>query len=254
MLETLGAPAPPRRRRRRARETDPGAQPAPLPLSRATVVRASEPFEHEGEAGTWLEASVDSEELLDALLAEAFELLNRALHAQAVASGDPRPGALSPRDAVAVRIGHGSGEQVADGEFSEAREVDARAGASRKRQRQEELRPQGRLAAILGGRERFDPCETLVLRARADLDAGRLREAALQLRIGLEALLAEFIDPPADSGHNEDMAALQAARTEAGELANAALHSNLTEKQLGRVRELVALCERVLRRRRVLRD
>ena len=45
---------------------------------------------------------------------------------------------------------------------------------------------------MLGGRERVDVCETLLLRARADLDAGREREAALQLRVGLEALLAEL--------------------------------------------------------------
>ena len=37
-----------------------------------------------------------------------------------------------------------------------------------------------------------DACETLLLRARADLDAGRRREAALQLRVGLEALLVEL--------------------------------------------------------------
>jgi hypothetical protein len=253
VLETLGAPAPPRRRRRRAREVDPEAPPAALPLGRVTVVRAHLPFEHEDEARAWLDSSVDSEEQLDALLAEAFELLNRALHAQSVASADPSDGVLSPRDAVTARLGYGSGEQVAAGELSEARAIDPNAGTSRKRQRREELRPQERLAAVLGGRERFDPCEVLILRARADLDAGRNREAALQLRIGLEALLVEFTDPPADSSHDEDMAALTASRTAMGELANAALQSSLNEEQLHRAQELVAICERVIRRRRILR-
>jgi hypothetical protein len=253
VLETLGAPPPPRRRRRRAREAEPGGSPPMLPLSRATVVRVFDPFDDEQGASAWLEAAAASEDSVDELLAEAIDLLNRALHAQAVASGDPRAQALAPHHAVNARLGYGSGEEVAGGEFSEACEVDARAGASRKRQRDEELRPQERLAAVLGGRESIDPCEPLILRARADLDAGRNREAALQLRVGLEALLAEFTDPPTDPGHDEDMATLEAARQEAGELANAALQSELNEEQLKRTRELIAICERVLRRRRVLR-
>ena len=47
------------------------------------------------------------------------------------------------------------------------------------------------MAATLGRREARIACETLLLRARADLDGERTREAALQLRVGLEALLAE---------------------------------------------------------------
>ena len=64
---------------------------------------------------------------------------------------------------------------------------------------------------MLGGRERIDACETLLLRARADLDAGRDREAALQLRVGLEALLVELDGALADPGHEEDMASSRRA-------------------------------------------
>jgi hypothetical protein len=224
-----------------------------VPLSRATVVRAFDPFGEERGASAWLEAAVASEDSVDELLAEGIDLLNRALHAQAVASGDSRTQALAPHQAVTARLGYGSGEEVASGGFTAAREVDARAGASRRRQRDEELRPQQRLAAVLGERERLDACEILLLRARADLDAGRHREAALQLRIGLEALLASFSDPPADPGHDEDMAALQAARPEVGELANAALRAELNEEQATRTQELTKICERVIRRRSVLR-
>jgi hypothetical protein len=106
---------------------------------------------------------------------------------------------------------------------------------------------------VLGGREQFDACETLVLRARADLDTGRAREAALQLRVGIEALLAELRGALADPGHEEDMAALNARRHEAGELANAALSGVLDGEQVAQVRDLVETCERILRRRRVLR-
>lgn len=254
VLETLGTPSPVRRRRKRPRETEAGAPPASLPLSRATAVRASEPFDAEEEAAHWLEQASGDEETVDAFVADGIGLLNRALHAHAVASGDPHAQALTPRGAVAVRLGYGSGEQVASGEFSAAREVDTQAGpATRRQQRAEELRPQERLAAVLGGREQFDACETLVLRARADLDTGRQREAALQLRVGLEALLAELRDALADPGHEEDMAALSARRHEAGELANAALSGKLDREQVSQVRDLVEICERILRRRRVLR-
>jgi hypothetical protein len=226
-----------------------------LPLTRATAVRASESFGDRNEAGDWLEEASASEDAIDRLVAEGIGLLNRALHAHAVASGDPHVQALNSRRAVAVRIGYGSGEEVASGAFSAAREVDTQTGAAtRRQQRAEELRPQERLAAVLGGRERFDACETLVLRARADIDAGREREAALQLRVGLEALLVELRGALSDPGHEGDIAALESRRQEMGELANLALQGDLNDEQAGQVRELVDTCERVLRRRRVLRE
>ncbi len=117
---------------------------------------------------------------------------------------------LRSEHAATVRIGHGSGKEVASGRFSSAREVDVRGGRSQRRRREEELRPQERVAALLGGREQLDACETLLLRARADLDAGRNREAALQLRVGLEALLVELdwrpvrSRPPGGHGNAEE--------------------------------------------------
>jgi hypothetical protein len=253
VIETLGAP-PAGRRRRKPRRADPGAVPEALPLARATAVRAHRPFGTEGEAARWLEGAVASEEQVGELVAEGIDLLNRALHAQAAASADPRVAETGPERAIKVRIGYGSGEQVAAGRFAAAREIDARKGAgSRRRHREEELRPQERVAAVLGGREQIDACETLLLRARADLDAGRRREAALQLRVGLEALLVELAGALTDPGHEEDMATLEARRGEAGEAANAALRGDLDDERERQVRELVELCERVLRRRRVLR-
>lgn len=255
VLETLGAPSPPRRRRRRSREVETGGLPASLPLSRATTVRASEPFATEGDAASWLEQASADEDAVDEIVAEGIGLLNRALHAHAVASGDPHVQALNPRRAVAVRLGYGSGEEVASGEFSAAREVDTQAGAATKRQqRAEELRPQERLAAVLGGRERLDACETLVLRARSDLDAGRSREAALQLRVGLEALLAELRGALSDAGHEEDMATIEGRRHDVGDLANAALQGDLNAAQLETLGDTQAICERILRRRRVLEN
>jgi len=253
VVKTAGAPAPSGRRRRRAREAEPGAEPSPLPLTRAMTVRAQEPFDSAEEAHGWLEGAVASEASIEALLDEGIALLNRALHAAAAASADPLGTELSPQNATTVRVGYGSGEEVAASRFTEARHVDPRAGTSRRRLREEELRPQERLAAVLGGRERIDACETLLLRARADLDAGRHREAALQLRVALEALLIELDGALVDPGHAEDMTQLSARRKEAGEAANEALRSDLSSEREHQVEELVALCERVLRRRRILR-
>lgn len=253
VIETVGAPPPPRRRRRRPKQSEAGAGPTPLPLSRVTAVRAEEPFKDASEADAWLEAALASEDVIDAAVAEGVALLNRAVHAHAVASADPLGTELQADRATAVRVGYGSGKEVASGRFSTAREVDVRAGASARRKRDEELRPQERVAAVLGGREQLDACETLLLRARADLDAGRLKEAALQLRVAVEALLVELDGALTGPDHESDMSELNERRKQAGEAANAALQGQLPLDDERNVTELTELCERVIRRRRVLR-
>ncbi|HEY5941702.1 MAG TPA: hypothetical protein VIT89_02420 [Solirubrobacterales bacterium] len=175
------------------------------------------------------------------------------MHAQAVAAAAPRSKSeLAAEAAERILIGYGSGEEVAASRYRDARTVDVGPRASRRRRRDEELRPQERVAALLGGREQLDACETLLLRARADLDAGRDREAALQLRVGLEALLVELQGALADPDHKEDIGTLAERKSEVGAAANAALQDDLSEQQRTQVEELLQLSERVLRRRRVL--
>jgi hypothetical protein len=251
VLQTLSAPPAPRRRRRARVAASDSALPH-LPLARATIVPAANHFDSEEEAGRWLEETAGATEATDKVFDEATRLLNRALHTTAVASGEPAAQELGLRRAAVARLGYGSGEEVAEGLFTRAHEVDPRAGSSPRRRRAEELRPQERVAAALGGREPIDACETLVLRARADLDAGRDREAALQLRVGLDALLVELAGALDDPGHAADMAALESRREEAVKAADAALRGDLGQEQLTSVRDLADLCERVLRRRRVL--
>jgi hypothetical protein len=252
VIETLGAPAPPRRRRRRAREVDKQTPPATVPLTRATVIRAFLPFSSEDEAQRWLESVREDESALDPLITESAAALSGALHVHAVVNEDLPPPPISPHLAVAVRVGFGSGEEVADGEWSSAIEVEGQS-LSRRLQRTEELRPQARTAAVLGGRERLDACETLLLRARADLDAGRAREAALQLRIGLDALLAELPDALDDPDHREDISALDSRQKEVEQLTRRALGGDLSTDDIVTVGDMLNICERVIRRRRVLR-
>ncbi len=255
VIATIGAPAQPGRRRKRPREVEAAAEPAALPLARATAVRAFAPFDAEEAAERWLDEACEAEETADELVADGIALLNLAIHAGAIAAADPHLGTLTPERAVAARLGYGSGEEVAEGLWTRAREVDVWAtGASRRRRRQEDLRPQERVAALLGGRQRADVCETLLLRARADFDAGRRREAALQLRIGLAALLVELPGAVEDAGHERDLAELAERMAEAEAAEAAALQGVLSDEVEAGVRDLLEVAERILRRRRVLRE
>ena len=102
------------------------------------------------------------------------------------------------------------------------------------------MAPGERLAAILSGRDELLASEELVLRARADLEAHRPREAALQARIALEAVLAEL---------RPDDPELEAARAEIGDAANAALQGAPPEHLQSAVAHAVERMERALRRR-----
>jgi hypothetical protein len=253
VVQTIAAPPRPSRRRRRPRDAEAAEPPPEVPMARATSIRAFEPFEGAEQAAAWLAKATAAEETVDVVVETGIALVNDALHAQAIAAADPYLGPLSPERAVAVRIGYGSGEETAEGTFSEAKEVDASdSGISRRRRRQEDLRPQERVAAVLRGRERIDACETLLLRARADLYAGRPREAALQLRIGVEALLAELTEALDDADHRADVAELGERRKAVEAAAERALTLDLTSEVEAEVREALELAERILRRRRVL--
>jgi hypothetical protein len=192
VLATLGAPERRRLRDRRGRSAAPEPPPTPVTTARATVVDA-EPVSRE-EAERWL-AAAGTEEAEAALAVVA-----RAVRAHRIASGDPAVREPSLAQALVVRVGYGAGEQVAHGRWSAARELPP-VRATRRR-RTAGLEPQERMAALLGAHTRALACEELALRARQDLDAGQLREAALQLRAALAAALVEL---PADRDAAADM-------------------------------------------------
>jgi hypothetical protein len=244
VVRTLGAPPRHLLRGRRARPADPGTAPEPLASTRATVVWPQKL--DEGGAQSWLDGVCDDADRRDEAVAEALALLNRALHAHRAASADPLVHEVGAERAARIRLGYGSGDGVADGRWTEARELPARPARQRRA-----VQPQERLAAVLGGRDTVEPAETLILRARLDLDLGRTREAALQLRVGLEALLAQLGDAAAQTDA-DDRAILDANRRAVGDAANAALRGDLDPKLKRTVRETIEAGERVLRRRQVL--
>lgn len=230
VLGTLGAPERRRLRDRRPRPIDDTAGPEPVPTTRATVVRP-EPFPAREEAAAWLATLRRDGETRDTELELALRVINRALRAQRAAAADPYVGALSAERALVVRLGYGDGEAVVGGRFAEAFEL-PRSGP---RVRRSMEAPEERFAAILGGREDVLVAEELVLRARADLDAGCRREAALQARVALEALLAETDAQLADERRRVIEAAAAALEGEPGEALEPAVEA----------------MERVLRRRRL---
>lgn len=229
VLGTEGAP--PRSRKPRPVAD---AQPEPLPSARATVVRP-EPFGSAAEASEWLAGLRADAEELELELGSALAVLNRALRAQRAATGDPYFAELSADRALVARVGYGAGEAVADGRFAEALEL-PRPGARRVKRSMET--PEERFAALLGARERALVAEELVLRARADLNAQRTREAALQARVALEALIAE-------------LGVLAERREAVGAAANAALVGDLGDGDLRALTEAVQAMEAALRRHRL---
>jgi hypothetical protein len=235
VLSTVGAP--PRQRRARSLES---AEVEPVPTSRATVVRPSA-FESVSEAADWLAELRASEERVDEELGYALSVLNRALSARRLATADPYLSEVSFDRALVARVGYGDGEAVADGRFAEALEL-PRPGARRVKRSMES--PDERFAALLGAREAPLAAEELVLRARADLSAGRGREAALQARVALEALAAEA----PGAGASASLADLRAGVAAA---ANAALTGVLSAAELEAVTEAVRTMEAELRRHRL---
>jgi len=227
VLTTLGAPQRARLGARRPRSVS-SAEPEPVPTARATIVsptRLPSPDQ-------WL-ADLD----LDEEVESAVAVLNLALRAHRAATADPYVAEVSRERAVVVRVGYGRGDEVADGRFGEAVEL-PRSGARRARRSMEA--PEERFAALLGGREEIHPAEELVLRARADLNAGRPAEAALQCRVAIEALLAA---PGADelASHREAVAAA----------ANAALSGPMPGEHAAVLEDAVTAMERALKRRRL---
>ncbi|MEA2421223.1 MAG: hypothetical protein QOF55_322 [Thermoleophilaceae bacterium] len=237
VLSTLGAAQ--RRLLRRPRKPAPvdGATEADaVPTSRATLIRAT-PLTSDEEGELWLDRLRRDPSALDAEVDDAARELNAVLRAHRAAAADPYVREVSRSVANVVRVGYGSGDSVADGRFAAAYEVPARA---RRERAAEAMAPLERLAAVLSGAEEVGVAEELVLRARLDLDADRPREAALQARIALEALLAE------SSGENAG--ALAEHRHAVGEAANAALRGPLPAELEEAVEQAVVEMRRTLRR------
>lgn len=182
------------RRARRAASVAPEPPPEPVATTRVTCIDPVS-LAAESQARAWLE-ELDREREVDT----AAAAVNRVVHSHRIATADPYTHEVSPAQALAIRAGWGEGEQVADGLWTHARLLpwpahargSRRSRRPRSRDRSAALRPQERLAAMLGARSAALVCEELVLRARGDLDQGRFAHAALELERALELAVAEL--------------------------------------------------------------
>jgi hypothetical protein len=182
VVTELGEVAAPRRRRRPRRA--PAEPPAPpVPVTRVTVVAAS-PL---SDPDSWLAGAAGDPRVV----AEAAAALARLVGAHRVAAAQPLADP-DPEAALAARIGYATGAQVADGAWESALDL-APAARPRGRLGRPPAPPSSdRLAALLAARDVPLACEELTLRARADIDHERPREAALQLEAALTTALAEL--------------------------------------------------------------
>lgn len=250
VVQTLGAPVAgrPKRRRRRPRPVDLPDPPAEVPVTRLTVIPADTRPPEEAEED--LKALAGDADAAEPAVLEGLREANRLLRAHRVATQDPHGHEIGRSAPIAVRVGFGTGGELADGRWTRALDIPA---PERRRRRTDALRPQERLAELLAGREPIDVCETLLLRARADIDQGRPREAALQLAPGVDAMLAEL---PASGGpgQEEDLATLRERRQAIRQASADAIRGELSTEQAEQVAGTLGVCERILRRRQALRD
>ncbi len=243
VLRTLGAPQRRLLGRRRPRSAEPEPEPSPVATTRATVVGAESMGAEEAEA--WLSGLDPGSSA--AAIAEALRAVNRALRAHRSAAADSSVNDVSADQALIARLGYGSGEQVAEGRWDRAVEVSLE---DRRRQRRTAaLRPQERLAAMLGGRDAALACEELTLRARGDMAAGREREAALQLRVALEAAIAELGRFDDGGDLDERVEELRAQRSSVAAAANEALDGPLSPASVNAVEHVLGRLEAALRAR-----
>jgi hypothetical protein len=166
---------------RRGAAVEPEPEPQAVHTTRVTVVDPVS-LSAESQARAWLD-ELDREREVGATVA----VVNRVLHFHRIAAADPYVHEVSPAQALTIRAGWGEGEQVAGGRWLHARELQPKAGRGSAgawrggRARTLALRPQERLAELLGAHSSALLCEELALRARLDLDQGRARQAALEL-------------------------------------------------------------------------
>ena len=241
-----GLEAPRRSRRPQRRRAKAVRAPAErsVEVTRATVIDATPIYDRDG-ADAWLAAAAG--ERAEEIVAGALAVLNRAVAGHRVAAADPLLPDADPGRALVTRVGYGAGEQVAEGEWEQARELPPGRG-----RRARALVPQQRLAALLGGRDVALACEELALRARADLGAGRQREAAMQLHLALEAAVAELESWRGRSDMGERIDELAGLRGAAAQAANAAVQGGLEPEALAGVGSALERLEAALRARAAL--
>jgi hypothetical protein len=199
IVQELDAPRPQRRGRRRPAPVAPG-EPEQVPVTRVTVTGVV--LDGEDAGSTWLKEMVGDRKRGAEEVREATRIVNRALSALRAEARDPLVQEIGATKALAIRMGHGTGDELAEGRWTEASQLPLP-----RRGRLDDVDPQSRVAAVLAGRDQVHPAETLMQRARLDAQQGRDAEA----RHGLQAARAALREEP---GPRRDQLAKELAAIE----------------------------------------
>lgn len=184
IVQELDAPRPQRRGRRRARPVAP-EEPEQVPVTRVTVTGIG--LDDPSAGSAWLRETIGDRERGAQELRDATRIINRALSALRAEARDPLVQEIGVTKALAIRLGHGTGDELAEGRWTEASQL-----PQAHRGRLDDVDPQSRVAAVLAGRDEVHPAETLMQRARLDAQQGRDAEA----RYGLQAARAALREEP----------------------------------------------------------
>jgi hypothetical protein len=144
------------------------------------------PFDDESSGSTWLKEMTTNRKRGAQELRDASRIVNRAINALRAGARDPLVQEIGVTKALAIRLGHGTGDELAEGRWTEASQL-----PQPRRGRLDDVEPQSRVAAVLAGRDEVHPAETLMLRARLDAQHGREAEARYGLRAARAALEEE---------------------------------------------------------------
>lgn len=187
---------------RRARKVDSDDEPRDVSILIATLIGTNNRFSVRQEAVRFLDACRADEDQQTELVGQCIDAINLAIRAYRAASRDPLPSEIDIHDAREVRIGYGEPEELARGGWTEA--FTPPPPRAPKLSRGERLAPTEVVAQIVGGKMPLLGSEDLALRTMLDLEHGRPRAAALQLRATLDLLVSELTDagesfiPPRD--------------------------------------------------------
>lgn len=239
-ITVLAAPARRQKLRRRAREAGTSDARPQVPLLLATFIRGTEPLTPEHADAQLLSIAADEDEQ-QSRVTEALTVLNRAIRAYRAGSRDPYVTEVAQRDARAVRIGYGTSDELPSGTFARAAVLPPPIGL--RPTREERLVPAQTTADVLAGRISVLEGEDLLLRAYIDLDHGRTRAAALQVRAAVHLLELELADVTDGEGIGVDFAPI-AAR--ADELVAAVAGGELGPPEIIEIEAVVERVERAL--------
>lgn len=217
-------------------------QPSEVPLSLATLIKATLMVDGKRDAQSLIKRIADDEAERDAWVEDAVATLNYAIRAYRLVAADPYVIEVSRLDAREIRLGYGTGDDVVNGRWASAFGLPP--PETPRLARGERLRPSEGVAAIVGGRVGMLDAEDLALRALLDLEVGATRRAALETRSALEMLVAELGDAPMPKEASRDYTALTREAGPFAERVPSVLNGDLDEPELAQ--ELRSICERVL--------